>query len=213
MSEPTPSMHSNCPSTEAGWKFCRRCRLYTTRRNVVLNRWGACFRGRIRASSLEECRSSKFPTILFIGEAPGEQEDAAGKPFWGPSGRILNSMFSYTSYPFNFCLTNTVACRPTVLDLRGQPINREPTEAERELCKPRLNQLIESYHFSGLVYVGKVAESYRYVLKSQPGLFTKAISILHPAFILRKEYKLYDIKRAAKKIDNYIFNISKKKIK
>jgi len=135
-----------------------------------------------------------------------------GRPFMGDSGRILNMIFSYVPSPFCFTLTNLVACRPVTLDFREQRINRVPTPEEIAQCRPRLDQLVESYHFSGVIYIGPVAQSYRHVLKTQPGLFTKAISITSPTTILKMEYKLYSIKKAAKQIENHVNTINQKRI-
>lgn len=201
-----------CPTTDKQWRRCRRCRLYSTRRSVVLNRNGLCYRGKSSELTFDTLKQSKYPQILFIGEAPEETDDIIGRPFMGHAGRILNMIFSYTSTPFCFTLTNLVACRPITLDFREERINRTPTPEEMAQCRPRLDQLIESYHFSGVVYVGPVTQSYRHVLKSQPGLFTKAITITSPTTILKMEYKLYSIKKAAKQIENHVNTINQKRI-
>lgn len=152
-------------------------------------------------------RDSKHSKILFIGEAPDEYDNALGKAYSGANGRIVNSIFQQCSTTFAFCLVQTVGCRPTEKDYRDTLVNRVPTKAEATLCKPRIDQLVESYHFSGVVYMGKNAENYRHVLKEQPGLFTKAITIQDPAAILKMEYKLYSIKKAARKIDTHVSSI------
>ena len=69
------------------------------------------------------------PSIVFIGEAPGEQEDIQGKPFVGRSGTILRNALSELNIT-NYYITNLVKCRP--------PGNRDPTESESQNCFPYL---------------------------------------------------------------------------
>ncbi len=69
------------------------------------------------------------PQILFIGEAPGAQEDIQGKPFVGRSGTILRNALSELNIK-DFYITNLVKCRP--------PGNRDPLESESRNCFPYL---------------------------------------------------------------------------
>jgi len=69
------------------------------------------------------------PQILFIGEAPGAQEDIQGKPFVGRSGNILRNALQELNIK-NFYITNLVKCRP--------PGNRDPLESESKNCFPYL---------------------------------------------------------------------------
>ena len=66
------------------------------------------------------------PQILFIGEAPGAQEDIQGKPFVGRSGNILRNALQELNIK-NFYITNLVKCRP--------PGNRDPLESESKNSK------------------------------------------------------------------------------
>src|SRR5690606_31791979 len=91
---------------------------------------------------------------------------------------------------FRFEVTNVVGCRPTKIGKYGAITNRAPTEQEITACNPRLSVLGP---FDGIVYLGLLART------GQPGL-----NLTHPAAILRKEYKLYDLKKEAKKLDNYV---------
>lgn len=143
--------------------------------------------------------------ILFIGEAPGEQEDHTGLPFQGPSGRILHMMFKFVSSPFSYYITNTVGCRPTIQLSETRIENREPTPEEQAACKPRLDQLVQQTQFDGVVYLGKLAESYRTKDHNGPkNLFTRTVTLLHPAAIARMEFKLGAIKTQARKLDQYV---------
>lgn len=74
--------------------------------------------------------------IVFVGEAPGENEDLEGRPFVGRSGRILDSMMADAGIERSSVLiTNTVKCRP--------PGNRDPTHEEMAACRPFLDSELE----------------------------------------------------------------------
>ena len=68
--------------------------------------------------------------IMFIGEAPGANEDAEGIPFCGQSGQLLDLMLSYVDIKrsTNMYITNTIFWRP--------PGNRKPTPEEVAICRP-----------------------------------------------------------------------------
>ena len=68
--------------------------------------------------------------ILFIGEAPGEQEDLSGQPFVGRSGKLLDEMLSQVglSRQENIFIANMLKCRP--------PSNRDPSKSEQAACLP-----------------------------------------------------------------------------
>ncbi|NLU46055.1 MAG: uracil-DNA glycosylase [Euryarchaeota archaeon] len=71
--------------------------------------------------------------IVFVGEAPGESEDLAGRPFVGRSGKLLDAILTEGGLNRSTVLiTNAVKCRP--------PQNRDPTESEMEACRPFLRQ-------------------------------------------------------------------------
>jgi DNA polymerase len=75
--------------------------------------------------------------IAFVGEAPGAKEDAAGKPFVGSSGKVLNKILEEEGLPReSVFITNTVKCRP--------PNNRPPTQKEMDACLPCLEEELEN---------------------------------------------------------------------
>ena len=87
--------------------------------------------------------------ILFVGEAPGEQEDAEGEPFVGRSGGILNDVLRDAGIDRTVVrITNTVRCRP--------PDNRDPTSEERSNCRQHLDAEIDAVDPSVIVTLGKV---------------------------------------------------------
>lgn len=72
---------------------------------------------------------------LFVGEAPGAQEDAAGVPFVGRSGRLLDELLAEVGLPRErVAVANVVKCRP--------PGNRKPTRAETATCAPWLERQV-----------------------------------------------------------------------
>lgn len=74
--------------------------------------------------------------LMFVGEAPGAQEDRQGRPFVGPSGELLNKMLASIGIERSEVLiSNTVFWRP--------PGNRTPTLQEAAICLPFMERLIE----------------------------------------------------------------------
>lgn len=89
--------------------------------------------------------------ILFVGEAPGEQEDQQGVPFVGPAGKLLDAMLRSVDYERGngVYITNVVKCRP--------PNNRDPEQDEIAACRGFLVKQIELIAPSLIIAVGKVA--------------------------------------------------------
>lgn len=97
---------------------CKKCGLHTTRNNVV---WG---HGNINAK------------VMFIGEAPGSQEDLQGKPFVGRAGGLLTELLNKIDIEReDVFISNIVKCRP--------PKNRDPTLEEIKVCYPYLGFQID----------------------------------------------------------------------
>ena len=216
----------DCYTGNSDWSDCRRCRLHHTRHRVAIKRTGGT--GSTR--------------LLFIGEAPGELENKTGVPFVGIAGKILYHLFKHTHFQFQYCITNTVGCRPVDVIMVDEDYelsdeltsddyelinwNREPTKAEIELCKPHIDELLEWYQPHGVVYLGKIAESYKdpkYLVHEAKLLHTDAklfrhtaykkdfvyrhvptLSLFRPAYIAKLEYKLLTIRKEAKKLDEFV---------
>ncbi|MFB6120112.1 MAG: uracil-DNA glycosylase family protein [Halobacteriaceae archaeon] len=87
--------------------------------------------------------------LLFVGEAPGETEDAEGEPFVGRSGDVLTDALSdHGLSRADVRITNCVRCRP--------PENRDPTEEELTNCRDWLETEIEQVDPDLVVALGKV---------------------------------------------------------
>lgn len=166
------------------WKACTRCELSKTRSNVVHG------------------RGSVPCDVLFIGEAPGDSEDAVGQPFVGPAGQVLDQIIEqaiprvflecpkgndppYDGPLYTFAICNLVGCIPRTHD--GVK-SGEPDYEEIEACRPRLERFVKMADPKLIVTVGKMAWEY-----TEPGVsisvkFHKDIprvDIIHPAAILR----------------------------
>lgn len=124
--------------------------------------------------------------ILFLGEAPGAEEDKQGIPFCGASGKVLSELLSSMGLTREeIFITNTILCRPEN--------NRPPAKEEVENCRSRLDQLIELMQPKVIVTIGNFATERilsRTGIKSIHGkIFTKMICgkeikvvpVIHPA--------------------------------
>jgi len=90
---------------------------------------------------------------MFIGEAPGAEEDQRGEPFVGQAGRLLDSMLAALgmSRREDVYIANVLKCRP--------PGNRAPEAREAEACRPYLERQIELIGPRLLIALGKSAAS------------------------------------------------------
>ena len=88
--------------------------------------------------------------VLFIGEAPGANEDQQGIPFCGMSGQVLNELLhSVALSREDIFITNTILCRPEN--------NRNPAKEEVENCRDRLDRLIAIMQPKVIVTIGNFA--------------------------------------------------------
>lgn len=111
---------------------CRRCQLWQGRTQLV---FGA---GNSKAR------------LMFIGEAPGAEEDQQGKPFVGESGQLLNRIFAKMAISREeVYITNVVKSRP--------PGNRNPEAGEIAACRPFLLKQISAIGPEIIVTLGAVA--------------------------------------------------------
>ena len=88
---------------------------------------------------------------LFVGEAPGAEEDERGEPFVGQAGKLLDAMLAALSLARgrNVYIANVLKCRP--------PGNRTPEPAEVEACRPYLDRQIELIRPKLIVALGRSA--------------------------------------------------------
>ncbi len=137
---------------------------------------------------------SPAASVMLVGEAPGAEEDRQGRPFSGPSGRLLDRMLAAIGMArADVYVTNVIYWRP--------PGNRSPTSSEIATCLPFLERQIELLRPRVLVSVGGVAARVLLDLKDGvsklrgrrflyrpadggPGVPT--FVMFHPAYLLRQ---------------------------
>lgn len=168
---------------------CTRCKLHKGRHNIV---FGV---GNARAR------------LMFVGEAPGEDEDRQGFPFVGKAGQLLTRMIEAMGLARDdVYICNTVKCRP--------PNNRNPEPDELAACEPFLKGQLAAVKPEVIVTLGKFAAQ-ALLREATPitrlrGQWREYESIpvmptFHPAYLLRspaEKGKVWDdLKQVMKKLD------------
>ena len=94
--------------------------------------------------------------VIFVGEAPGAEEDVQGEPFVGRAGQLLTKIINTMGYKReDIYLANVLKCRP---DTPGQAFgNRPPTQAEMHSCRPCLFEQIDIIQPKAIVALGATA--------------------------------------------------------
>jgi len=125
--------------------------------------------------------------LMFIGEAPGADEDAQGKPFVGRAGQLLTKIIEAIQMKREeVYICNILKCRP--------PNNRRPAPTEVDLCTPYLNKQIELVQPKFIICLGLTAA--QWLLQTNASLATlrgkfhdfrgtKLLVTYHPAALLR----------------------------
>ena len=145
------------------------------------------------ATNLVFIDGNPLARLMFVGEAPGAEEDRQGLPFVGPSGRLLDKMLASIGIQrVDVLISNTVFWRP--------PGNRTPTPQETATCMPFLERLVELIDPDILVTLGGPAAkamlgetqgvgrlrgrwfTYETARMSHP---VDATAMFHPAYLLR----------------------------
>jgi DNA polymerase len=125
--------------------------------------------------------------LMFIGEAPGADEDEQGEPFVGRAGQLLNNMIKAMGlHREDIYIANIIKCRP--------PSNRTPERDECETCSPFLMQQIKVISPKAIVALGAVAAKTLLAVNAPMSELrghwydfrgTKLAVTYHPAFLLR----------------------------
>src|SRR2546423_11332831 len=125
--------------------------------------------------------------IMFVGEAPGADEDQQGEPFVGRAGQLLNNMISAMGIRReDVYIANIIKCRP--------PGNRTPEREECETCSPFLMRQIAAIKPKVIVALGAVAAKTLLAINAPMSELrgrwfdfrgTKLAVTYHPAFLLR----------------------------
>lgn len=101
---------------------------------------------------------SNSPTYLFVGEAPGEEEDIKGLPFVGESGQLLRWIVKKSGIK-NYAFFNAVCCRPTEIKQEKHVTkrkNRTPTWQEVCTCQENLYNFIDRVKPKVIITLGKI---------------------------------------------------------
>jgi len=150
---------------------CTRCELHATRTQTVFG---------------VGSRSARW---MFIGEAPGAEEDRQGEPFVGRAGQLLNSMLKAAGFRReDVYIANVLKCRP--------PGNRDPRPEEARACRGYLERQLELVSPDLVVAVGRVAAQNLLATDTPLGKLRGKVHALgarrwplivtyHPAYLLR----------------------------
>jgi DNA polymerase len=94
--------------------------------------------------------------LMFVGEAPGADEDLVGEPFVGRAGQLLTKIIEAMGFRrADVYIANVLKCRPDMA--HGESGNRKPTHEEMDVCKPYLVRQIEIVQPKVLVALGATA--------------------------------------------------------
>jgi DNA polymerase len=144
--------------------------------------------------------------LLFVGEAPGADEDASGRPFVGRAGQLLNKIIEAIGLKREDVLIGNVnRCRP--------PSNRTPTTEEARTCKPFLLREINIVRPDVIVVLGNTAM--KNLLDTKEGITRlrgefqdyrgiKVMPTFHPAYLLRDPSKKREVWDDMKKVRDYL---------
>ena len=126
---------------------------------------------------------------MFVGEAPGRDEDIQGRPFVGRAGQLLTKIIHAMKFKREeVYITNIVKCRP--------PENRNPHKEEIEMCQDYLREQLEMIKPEVIVTLGKVAADH--FIQSKLGMTAlrgsfyefnniKVMPTFHPSYLIRNE--------------------------
>jgi uracil-DNA glycosylase len=147
---------------------------------------------RFTATNLVFADGNPQGRVMFVGEAPGLEEDLQGLPFVGRSGRLLDRMLAAIGLTRqNAYIANVIPWRP--------PGNRTPTPQETEICRPFIERQITLADPDFLVLLG--GASAKQILSTSEGILKlrgqwrpyhtgkreiRAMATLHPAYLLRQ---------------------------
>lgn len=163
---------------EAAMLHCRSCELCTSRQNVV------CGNGHHNAR------------LMFIGEAPGVEEDQQGMAFVGKAGQMLTNMIKAMGFERDsedpnkaVFIADIVKCRP--------PDNRNPKAEEAQICLPFLKKQIDLLKPQVIVLLGGIALQFLFDIKGinqHRGVWLdyQGIPVMptfHPDYLLRFEHQ------------------------
>ena len=167
---------------------CTRCPLFERRTNIV------------------HTDGNRKARLMFVGEAPGADEDIQARPFVGRAGQLLTKIIEAIGLKREEVLIGNVnRCRP--------PGNRPPTPEEAAMCKPFLLREIAAVQPEVIVVLGNTAM--RNLLDLKQGITkvrgnfqdyhgVKVMPTFHPAYLLRDPSKKKETWEDLKKVRDYL---------
>jgi DNA polymerase len=167
---------------------CLRCPLHQGRTNIV------------------HTEGNRKARLMFVGEAPGADEDIQARPFVGRAGQLLTKIIEAIGFKREEVLIGNVnRCRP--------PGNRAPTTDEAEMCKPFLLREIAAVQPDVIVVLGNTAM--KNLLDTKEGITKlrgnfqdykgiKVMPTFHPAYLLRDPSKKKETWEDLKKVRDFL---------
>lgn len=164
---------------------CTRCKLSRTRTSVVFG------------------EGNPAAPLVFVGEGPGENEDATGRPFVGRAGKLLDEVLRRNGMTrAHVYICNVIKCRAANME-RGRWINRQPEADELSACQPWLAEQLGIIKPLAIVCVGGPAansiihKGFR-IMSERGRWFTTSpyaawtMAVFHPAYVLRLDGPAYE---------------------
>ena len=191
VAEPPPTFSTSAETLSDIWNDigdCTRCGLCEGRTQVV------------------NTHGNPKARLMFVGEAPGADEDAQGKPFVGRAGQLLTKMIEAMGMKREEVIIGNVnRCRP--------PGNRQPTLEEAAICRPFLFREIATIKPEIIVVMGNTA--LRNLLEAREGITRvrgkfqdfrgiKVMPTFHPAYLLRDPSKKRETWEDLKQVRDYL---------
>ncbi|HUP49021.1 MAG TPA: uracil-DNA glycosylase [Thermoanaerobaculia bacterium] len=178
------SLGSELAELAAEAAACTRCRLSGTRTQVVFG------------------VGNPDADLMFIGEAPGRDEDLKGEPFVGRAGQLLTDIIKAMKLTrADVYIANVIKCRP--------PENRNPEPDELDACRPYIQKQVELIGPKVIVTLGKFGlqslTGKAYPISSVRGQWLeyegiKVMPTYHPAYLLRTPSAKKDVWNDMKKV-------------
>jgi len=169
-------------------KGCMNCSLHETRKSVVFG------------------EGSDKARVVFVGEAPGEEEDLQGRPFVGRAGKLLDELIEKVGLArADVYICNVLKCRP--------PGNRDPEEGEVEACRdylvtqlklirPRIICTLGRHAYNTLMGTDERITEVRGVLTRYEGV--PLLPTYHPSFLLRNSDRLKEAHEDMEKLRTFL---------
>jgi DNA polymerase len=153
-----------------------------------------CALSKTKTNTVFGC-GSENAELMFVGEAPGEKEDASGVPFVGPAGKLFDKYLEYVGLSRDeVYIANILKCRP--------PHNRDPLEEEAEACIGYLREQVRDIKPKIIVCLGRIAAQrlikpdFRITAEHGKWFDTKNFkmcAVYHPSALLRDTSKKADM--------------------